>query len=303
MKKKVKLPVDYGVEGAKAAAALDEMNQAKRAFLRAFEQDMALAAVVWQITETPGKEGEGVVIAVSELRGRPARAAAAAVYGEMVPAEDIHRTHRLPGALAASAATLKQAARFNAAKAALKDVITAIPRARRAQVAHKADARLHLLHAYREVKCLDAVPQRLSFIWVRGMEAIQRMTPVKLANYVALERAHCAHAKDPANCLLSVDLALKTLAGHDPKDLVLIRPVALHPRVDVLYPGNIRRRGPIYASIPLLYPAGGEVDIYPLAPYQSHGAGRRRARRRDAIYDKRHPLIPGMALYVAKQAT
>lgn len=286
--------VDYGVHGAALQQALASLNEAAAELSQRIRAE-SLQAVCWRLNRLSDTETE-----VEVLSGVPARIEAAAVYADFYPGEDILYARRLPGLIEASSETLAAAGRLNEAKVVLKAVMQQIPTQEdRQAIVRQVAPSLHFVQCYRAVPVLAQAPERASFIWSVGENAITRLDDKRLKALLAKARERCLALPTQESCLTALRVAERVLAGHNPATLVHIRPIAPHPKVSFLM-----REAPIQrsqnASLPALYPStpGMVPRVHPLKRLDLKTIRERpRAARSDRRYDRESPLVASLHIY------
>lgn len=223
-----------------------------------------------------------------------ARARAGAAIEKIYPEKDEKMPFalRVPGLLAAGPDTLAAAAVVNAAKAAFKAAVLDLPTAKRDFMLDKVTGRsIHLKQAYRAIPVLERKPVRVSFSWALNITENIRMTKDETLKYLA-EKENVDAVSNESTERLSADRE-KISKYPDGTHFVRIRPVAAHPRANVLWPDETASM--LHASLPFLYPddAQGMPEYVPLQIPQQ----RRRARRTDR--KARTAILPFWGIYVA----
>lgn len=300
IRKKPRKIVEFGPETAAIEQAF-EVVQAQihklRGLITGLDRD--LHAVVYTLTEAP--DGR---VDVSEKSGAAARRVAAEMIADISIPEDIRRTRRLPGLLAASPTTLKAIETLNAAKVEFADLVAALPKGtdgeRRAAILNRVCPQMHLGHISRTVVTLPKAPDWASFVWVRGGTGNTFMDREKVLKMLDRhEKYHCRHQTDPASCEAMVAMARKIIAREPPKQsYVQARPVAPHLRVN-LRTGKARLQR--HAYLPVFYPRAPATPesfspgaFLPVTDPET--TARARAPRSDCKREA-EPLVHGLHIY------
>ena len=195
--------------------------------------DRDLHAVVYALTEAP--DGR---VDVSEKSGAVARRVAAEMITDISIPEDIRRTRRLPGLLAASPTTLKAIEALNAAKEEFADLVAALPKGtdgdRRAAILNRVCPQMHLGHISRTLVTLPKAPEWASFVWVRGGTGNTFMEREEVLQMLDRhEKYRCRHQPDPASCEAMVPWRARLSPEPPKQSYVQARPVAPHLRVNL----------------------------------------------------------------------
>ena len=290
---------EFGPETAELEQALGVVQEGMRTLHRSVTGlDRDLHAMVYELMESPDGRVE-----VKTLVGREARRLAGEVITDVkIGDDDIRRTRRLPGLMAASPATIEALEALNAAKERFEGLTAKLPRGtdgeRRAAILKRVCPLMQLGQISRTVPALKQAPAWASFIWASAGTSNKPMNREEALEMLERHERYCPRDANPPGCEAMVARARVILAKEPAgQHFVQARPVAPHLRVNLRIGGKRLQR---HAYLPIFYPATATLPQSfapgPLPSAQDPPSRRARARRSDYKREN-EPLVQGLHLY------
>ena len=164
--------------------------------------------------------------------------------------DDIRRTRRLPGLMAASPATLEALEALNAAKERFEGLTAKLPRGtdgeRRAAILKRVCPLMQLGQISRTVPVLKQAPAWASFIWASAGTSNKHMNREEALEMLERHERYCPRDANPPGCEAMVARARVILAKEPAgQHFVQARPVAPHLRVNLRIGGSASSAMPI----------------------------------------------------------